>query len=82
MKIKGIVHQEIEINDYEQQRIAMAWLYKKFDWDSTYFIENEMVRENVPYHVEINYDVRKATKDDIAFDEFLKFLRRKQYEKN
>lgn len=75
MKIKGTIQQEFEIGEWEQQCVAMAWLYKKFNWNSNYFIKDDVVYENAAHHVDVNIEVRKATNDDIVFSNFLKSIR-------
>lgn len=69
MKITANIPYEIEISEDEQRRIALNYLYKIFNWKSTYSINDEKVYDAVTKHhhstnwIDSEY-VRDATDDD------------------
>jgi len=49
MKITAIQELQISISEKEQQRITLEYLYKKFNWKSTYSICENFVYDSVIY---------------------------------
>lgn len=43
MKIKILEEREVVVSDAEQKRIALDFIYKKFNWGANYFIEDNFV---------------------------------------
>lgn len=69
MKITANIPYEVEISEDEQKRITLNYLYKLFNWKSTYDIYDDKVTDSVTKHhhssswVE-NEFVRDATDGD------------------
>ena len=83
MKIKASTLVEVDLSEEEQQKIALAYLYKIYNWKESYHISEEKVYHTVVMH---GHDVwsdevfiRYATDDDYVVGSLLCKLKKKSY---
>ena len=83
MKIKANTLVEVELSEDEQKKIALAYLYKIYNWKEGYHISNENVYQTVTIHGHDAWNdevfVRYATDDDYVVGSLLCKLKKKNY---
>jgi hypothetical protein len=69
---------QAEISDAERKRIAMDFLYERFNWLPHYFIKEGFVREKISYYSSHSFQaenkVREATQEDHVISEIIQIL--------
>jgi hypothetical protein len=85
MKIKANTLVEVELSEEEQKKIALAYLYKIYNWKEGYHISDENVYQTVTMHGHDAWNdevfIGYATDDDyVVASLLLKIKKSKQYE--
>ena len=79
MKITATQELEISISEKEQERIALNYLFNKFDWKSEYFISEGYVYETVIYRSSHSFrdlkKIREATVRDLHIEKIIESIK-------
>jgi hypothetical protein len=82
MKILATTSVEVELSEYEQQKIALAYLFNIYNWKDGYHICEEKVYQAVTVH---HHDawiddvfIRYATDNDYVVASLLNKIKNKQ----
>lgn len=75
MKIKANIPTEVVLSKEQQREITLKYLFDLYDWDTSYFIKDENIYNNVVYYTRNSWDeavlVRTATDDDYVIASLL-----------
>lgn len=73
--MRVLVPMDIDLTEDQQKEVTLKYLYKLYDWKSTYFLYEENVCNIVTYHSHKTWResvvVRAATDDDYVFSSLL-----------
>jgi hypothetical protein len=82
MKILATTSVEVELSEYEQQKIALAYLFNIYNWKDGYHICEEKVYQAVTVHHHDAWTdevfIRYATDDDYVVASLLNKIKNKQ----